>query len=193
MRVVFSYPCFENLGLEYLSACLLQAGFETKLVFDPQLFNDPFVTIGPLARAFDVSASLPAQVLAEEPGLVAISVLAANYQWALDLAAGIRASSDVPIVFGGIHASAAPEAVMENPQVDYCIVGEGEQPLVQLATGDSNADRRVDVLDLPDFVDCLLGPGTAMVDPTCAVFDFDVDGDVDVKDAGTWTTLFTLP
>ena len=65
--------------------------------------------------------------------------------------------------------------------------------LVQLATGDFNGDRSVDLLDLPDLVGCLSGPGQTMIDPTCVVFDFDVDGDVDLQDAGTWTTLFTVP
>jgi len=42
MRVVFVYAGFENLGIEYLSAVLKRAGHETRLAFDPRLFNDQF-------------------------------------------------------------------------------------------------------------------------------------------------------
>lgn len=132
-HVLFCHACFEHLGIEYLSARLGQCGFETSLLFDPRLFQDPFVHIGPMARLFDLGDRMVRDAARRKPDLVAFSVLASDYLWALDLAAKIKKCADVPVVFGGIHATAAPDAVMENPQVDYCIVGEGEQALCDLA------------------------------------------------------------
>ncbi|MCH7592127.1 MAG: hypothetical protein IH989_05025 [Planctomycetes bacterium] len=62
--------------------------------------------------------------------------------------------------------------------------------LVQLATGDFNGDQSVDLVDMPDLAGCLSAPGQAMIDPKCVVFDFDVDGDVDLKDVGRFMALF---
>jgi len=39
---------------------------------------------------------------------------------------------DVPIVWGGIHASLLPEQTLENPLVDFVVIGEGEATLVEL-------------------------------------------------------------
>lgn len=133
MKVVFCYRSFENVGLEYLSASLKKSGADTELIFDPALFNDPFVSIGPLAKIFDHTASLPKKIVAAKPDLVGFSVNASDYRWALTAAQGLKTLSDTPVVFGGIHVTSAPAAVMENPQVDYCVVGEGEPALVELA------------------------------------------------------------
>ena len=40
---------------------------------------------------------------------------------------------DIPIVLGGIHATLAPEEVIQNPHIDVVCIGEGEYPLLELA------------------------------------------------------------
>jgi anaerobic magnesium-protoporphyrin IX monomethyl ester cyclase len=39
---------------------------------------------------------------------------------------------DVPIVWGGVHASLLPEQTLENPYVDIVVVGEGEETFPEL-------------------------------------------------------------
>lgn len=39
---------------------------------------------------------------------------------------------DVPIIWGGIHASLLPEQTLENPYVDIVVVGEGEETFPEL-------------------------------------------------------------
>ena len=133
MRVVFVHSTFESLGLEYLSASLRAHGVETRLVFDPRLFDDPFLRVPALARALDHGQALPGRVAELSPDLVCFSVAAADYRWARDMARRIKSLVSAPVVFGGVHPSAAPAAVLENPQVDHVIVGEGEGALVELA------------------------------------------------------------
>jgi len=133
VRVVFCYPCFENLGIEYLSAVLKERGIETGLVFDPMLFDDPYLQLPGLARWFQRRGQLADDVLDRRPDLVAISVVAASFRWAVELAAEIKQRSGVQVVFGGIHASSAPRSVLEHDAVDYVIVGEGEEALAELA------------------------------------------------------------
>ena len=39
---------------------------------------------------------------------------------------------DLPVVWGGIHASIVPEQTLENPYVDLVVVGEGEAAFPEL-------------------------------------------------------------
>lgn len=39
---------------------------------------------------------------------------------------------DVPVIWGGIHASLLPERTLENPYADIIVVGEGEETLLEL-------------------------------------------------------------
>ncbi len=60
--------------------------------------------------------------------LIGISALFTAYSdLALDTAAAIRkACPEVPIVMGGHHPTAMPEAVIDHPAIDYILRGDGE-------------------------------------------------------------------
>lgn len=132
MRVMFVYAGFENLGIEYLSAVLKQKGHETRLAFDPRLFNDQFLSVKFLAKLFDYESILLEEIKRYNPRLLLFSVVSSDYQWALKIAKKIKEMMDVPIAFGGIHPTSAPETVLKNDCVDYIIIGEGEYPLLEL-------------------------------------------------------------
>ncbi len=51
--------------------------------------------------------------------------------------------------------------------------------------GDGNGDGVIDLADFPLFAACVGGPESA-IGPACAVFDFDVDADVDLVDLGAY-------
>ncbi|MBN2482642.1 MAG: radical SAM protein [Candidatus Omnitrophica bacterium] len=132
MKVMFVYPGFENIGIEYLSAMLLDCGVETRLAFDPQLFRDPFFKCGFLSGLFNSERILLKQIEDFQPQLIAFSVVSANYLWALDLAKKIKASLPVHITMGGIHPSSVPDKVILQECVDSVIVGEGEYAFLEL-------------------------------------------------------------
>ena len=78
-----------------------------------------------------------------DPQLLAFSCLTGGHQWALALAARLKARLDLPVIFGGMHPTIFPE-VLSQPQVDFICLGEGEQALAELVadlqrggTGDS--------------------------------------------------------
>ncbi len=133
MHVVFISSACETLAIEYLSAVLKKAGHRCSLCFDPQLFDDTFLKNRVLKRLFDYSDDIIAELRAHAPDLVAFSVVSDNYPWAVGLADRIKKAMDVPIVFGGVHPTSVPEYVMLQPSVDYMIIGEGEEALVELA------------------------------------------------------------
>jgi anaerobic magnesium-protoporphyrin IX monomethyl ester cyclase len=74
------------------------------------------------------------QVIANEKPLLAgiTSMTGAQLKGALRAARIIRESKDIPIVWGGVHASLFPEGTLEHPDVDYIVVGEGEESLLKL-------------------------------------------------------------
>ena len=132
MKVLFVYSGYENLGVEMLSAVLREAGHETALAFDPRLFDDHYTRMPLLARRFDRRRVLLDQAAAERPDLLAFSVVTEDYTWACEVAAQLKERLGVPVVFGGVHVSSVPHRVMQNPVVDYAVVGEGERALSSL-------------------------------------------------------------
>lgn len=132
MKIALCYCAFENVGLESLSAVLRQAGHETRLFFDPMLFDDCYVANPTLARAFSFRERIAREVTAWKPDLVGFGVVGVYMGWAADVAARIRARGDVPIVFGGIHPSSVPDEVLVHPAVTWVIRGEGEVALIEL-------------------------------------------------------------
>ena len=134
MKIVFLSGPYENLGIEYLSASLKSAGFETDIVIDPCLFSEPgFIQSDFLSRAFSLRRRVFEELARAKPEMVCISAMTDTYQWALSWAREIKSRLSVPIVLGGIHATCSPEAVMKEECFDYLCVGEGEAAIVELA------------------------------------------------------------
>jgi anaerobic magnesium-protoporphyrin IX monomethyl ester cyclase len=66
-------------------------------------------------------------LLRQQPDVLAFSCLTGTYRWMLDVAADAKQIlPGVKTVFGGVHISAVPDRVLNNPQVDYVVVGEGD-------------------------------------------------------------------
>ncbi len=135
MRVTFVHLGRENLGIEYLSAVLKQAGHETCLALDQGLFgpNDNVLCLPRLEGWFSQDRRIIDKVVRSNPDLIAFSVYTNTYQWARQMAQTLRERVDAPIVFGGIHTTLVPDQVMQDPFVDFAVVGEGEDALVELA------------------------------------------------------------
>ncbi len=133
MRVVFVALGQEQLGISILSAVLRRAGHETALVFNPALFHDRYYFDVPVLRdVFDRTARLIEEAVLLKPDLLAFSVLTPTYQWCLDVARQVKARAGCPVIFGGVHPSAVPEVCLENAEVDFVCVGEGEHAMVEL-------------------------------------------------------------
>jgi len=132
MKIVF--VCSEDkwLGVSYLSSYLKQQGHQVYLLFDPLFFNKAYVRIERLRKVFHKEKEFAERLSEIKPDLIGFPVLAANYQWALNMAAYFKAWMDTPIIFGGPHATIIPDEVIFNPQVDMIAVGEAEESLSEL-------------------------------------------------------------
>ena len=105
------------LGLLSLAAVLLEAGYQVEI---PDLDT-------PLRIAEDYQA-LALELLSREPGLVGLSGWAFSYHNSIRIAQHLKAlRPDLPIIFGGPHASVVAEETLRCfPCVDAIVVGEGE-------------------------------------------------------------------
>lgn len=143
MKVVFAAMGEENLGTGSISAVLKRAGHETALAFDPALFDERiYFHIEFLAKLFSQKTKVIDKIVRLKPDLLAISVFSDNYQWALEIARGVKKKMDVPVYFGGVFPTNSPEVVLGNDCVDIVCVGEGEMPTVELC--DSMARGEID-------------------------------------------------
>jgi radical SAM superfamily enzyme YgiQ (UPF0313 family) len=160
MKVMLTQPNFSWLGkrtwkllpysLGLLNASLLYAGHDS-WIFDPNFDN---LTEGEIRTR-----------LAEtKPEVVGISTCSSEYdREVLHLSGVIRAAlPEAIIVLGGILPTADLDLAMENPFVDYFMVGEGEHQLPQLletrlvqGSGEVLRPREfigdLDSLDFPDY------------------------------------------
>jgi anaerobic magnesium-protoporphyrin IX monomethyl ester cyclase len=64
------------------------------------------------------------------PSLIAVSAMTTNYEKSLELIKKVRPKCKV--VFGGVHPTLMPEAVLRQKEVDFVCIGEGEVALSEL-------------------------------------------------------------
>ncbi|MBN2407211.1 MAG: B12-binding domain-containing radical SAM protein [Elusimicrobia bacterium] len=74
------------------------------------------------------------------------SMTGSQLRSAIDASKFIKSRFDVPVVWGGIHATLMPLQVMENAYVDIVASGEGENNVVPLARA---LDRQIRLEDVP--------------------------------------------
>ncbi|MBF0331218.1 MAG: radical SAM protein [Candidatus Omnitrophica bacterium] len=132
MRVVFMANTMESLGIEYLSAYLKRAGHHVSLVFDPLLFRDYFTASRKLSKLCDMRDVVIEKAVNLKPDVILFSVLSGTYRWSLQLAGDLKIKTGATIIFGGMHPTAVPEIVIQEPAVDFVGVGECEEALVEL-------------------------------------------------------------
>ncbi len=115
------------LNLLYPATTLTHAGFSVKIVdqfADPQWQGKLRDALREKPICFGVSCMTGPQIIR---ALAASKLLKGLYP-------------DVPVVWGGVHASILPEQTLENPYVDIAVVGEGEATLLELVKALANND-----------------------------------------------------
>lgn len=144
MKVLFLNPQQEMGGIQCLSAYLKNAGHETALVNDPNLFDNPWVQHPILAKIFDDFEAVLLEIDQQNPDLIALPVVTDDLSWALKWSRRIKDHLDIPVVFGNVHATFHPKECLKYDCVDYVVRGEGEitlLELVQAMKGELSFDR----------------------------------------------------
>lgn len=161
MKVLAIYPNADGYGriptgLAIIMTCLKNAGHELAL-FDTTFMHDnldnatreranlvkkiesfivpdsmsPSLTYEPLSDA-DIDDRMLEKLKQFEPDVVILSLVEDNYKLANRLLKVVKKFRlSIPVVVGGPTPSAAPHIIIENPNIDYLIQGEGEEAIVE--------------------------------------------------------------
>ncbi|MBF0300686.1 MAG: B12-binding domain-containing radical SAM protein [Oligoflexia bacterium] len=120
MKILFLQNFWhEHLGTMYLSSVLKSKGHQVAVGIGRDYFY------------------LKDKIKSFSPNLIGFSCTTGDHLWALEVASKIKASSNIPIVFGGPHSTYTPD-IIENRNVDYACVGEGEGVIADLVTSLKN-------------------------------------------------------
>ena len=127
MRILFIYPNLNaqvgfNYGIAFLSGVLKSRGHKTKLLNINEQLDYP-LDWGKIKKEITLFA----------PHLIGISMVSNQYQYCRTIASYIKKELNIPIIGGGIHATADPDGVMASGYFDYVCLGEGEKAIAELA------------------------------------------------------------
>ncbi len=105
------------LGLMYIAAVLERAGHDVQI-----LDSDP-----------EYQASMMKEIKDFNPELIALSFLTVGYQKAFNLCKALRKElPDVTYCSGGVHTTVKPTETLQEFDLDFIVVGEGEDTIVEV-------------------------------------------------------------
>lgn len=122
------------LSLIYASRIVEKNGFQVTII-DQRLHSD--------------WRRLVKDELERKPILAGLSVMTGGpIQYALEASKFIKDNSGIPVVWGGIHPTIAPDQTLENSFIDIVVRGDGEFTLHELAdtlwhTGDISSIKGI--------------------------------------------------
>jgi len=109
------------LGLAYIASVLERVGYSVKIVD----MSPIGINYSDLAKIFDRI----------RPQIVGISFMTSQFCEALKASKVAKcANPAIPVIVGGPHVSALPEEVLSNDSIDFVVIGEGEDTMVELVS-----------------------------------------------------------
>jgi anaerobic magnesium-protoporphyrin IX monomethyl ester cyclase len=127
-RVLLVMPYgFQNMGVRMLSAVLRRDGFDAPILFMKGWRNNDVQP--PTATELRLFEDFVAR---EAPDVIGFGLGTPYLSIVADLTRRVRRVSGAHVVWGGVHATISPEDCIDH--ADSVCVGEGEEPLLELAT-----------------------------------------------------------
>jgi len=159
MKILFFYPndyLSKGIpqGIAILSACLKLAGHETdifdltflktkdyKSCVDNNIYLPTEYTLEDLVK-IDPVVDLPSEFIKKleqvKPDLIAMSAMSSSFDVGLQLLNSVKKYIHCPVVVGGVHATIDTKDALNAEIIDYAIIGEGEEALIELVDAISN-------------------------------------------------------
>jgi len=122
------------LGILSVGSALKKYGYQVKLINITE-------------REIDKTAQ---EIVNENPEYVALSVMTGvQTQHSAELSKKIKSlKKDLPILWGGIHPSLLPEQCIKEDYIDYLIIGEGEETIIEFTRALEQKNNFGDILGL---------------------------------------------
>ncbi len=131
------------LGLAYVAAALQKNGYEVE-IFDNYLLQRPIEEV-------------KSELKKRAPEIVGITCNSLNYSRSIEMAKAVKeVLPSCKVVVGGPHPSYMPQTMLHHEEVDYVVIGEGEQAMVSLAAAIMNHQPDKLVAKIPGLA-CRIG------------------------------------
>lgn len=139
-----TYKHYLPFSLLYLAAYMEERGVDVDIIdVKPEVnFMDAIkkriASYGDAASSSrlydDTVKEIVKRTVASSPCMIGISCMSREYESVMRLASLLKDKMGVPIVTGGIHPSLYPEHfIYDKSPVDFTVIGEGEETLLELA------------------------------------------------------------
>ncbi|MGA3112528.1 MAG: radical SAM protein [Candidatus Bathyarchaeia archaeon] len=139
------------LGLAYIGAALEKNAFQVE-IYDNYLLERPIDEV-------------KSEIKKRSPEIVGITCNSLAYGRCVELAKAVKeVSPSSRVVVGGPHASYMPQTILDHPEIDYVIIGEGERAIVQLASSITKGEKSKAAAQIPG-VACKIGHEIAKTEP----------------------------
>jgi anaerobic magnesium-protoporphyrin IX monomethyl ester cyclase len=162
-KVLLVYPNYmmvnllpTNIGV--LTACLKQHGYDVDLfdttfyrtaeksldeirVENLQLRKFSLEDVGIKYKTTTAEEDLVKKIREYKPDLIGVTTVEDTWPQALRLIDAIPEADLKPIIVGGVFPTFAPEAVINEPRVNYVCVGEGEEAIVEVCRALEKGDQ----------------------------------------------------
>jgi anaerobic magnesium-protoporphyrin IX monomethyl ester cyclase len=124
------------LGLAYVGAALEKAGFQVEILDNYNLEK----TI----------AQVKHEIEGLEPEIVGISCASVTYRRCIETAKAVKeVLPSCRVVVGGWQPSYMPESMLQHPKIDYLVMGEGEEAMVELANSITKGEDKAAIAEIP--------------------------------------------
>lgn len=131
----FGCGVYQPLQLAYLGAVLQDSGYDVKIIDAlAEGWRNRIEQENGIIRMGMSRQEIKSQIQKVNPDFVGITVpFSLQIASAYEVASVVKEiDSDIEVCLGGSHPSALPEECLRNPNVDFVVVGEGEETVVQL-------------------------------------------------------------
>ncbi len=151
MKIVLITPTSWNIsafGVRSLSAYLKQNGHDIRVILlpvQPKYYRNKK---GMLYGEYHYSESVHQQVIELVKGhdLIGISLMTQYYSCMARLSDAVRTATDIPVIWGGVHATVKPEQCLNHS--DMVCMGEGEETICELV---DRLEKKQDWRDLENI------------------------------------------
>jgi anaerobic magnesium-protoporphyrin IX monomethyl ester cyclase len=129
VALISPYSHVAAFGLRQISACLKQAGWDTRMLFLPDQDELRYLP-RPHPQGYPPDVLEQVCALCDGADLVGISVMSNFVGRARALTRALHDRAGVPVIWGGIHPTVRPAECLA--EADFVCLGEGEQAMLEL-------------------------------------------------------------
>jgi anaerobic magnesium-protoporphyrin IX monomethyl ester cyclase len=124
------------LGLAYVAATLEKAGFQVEIL-DNYNLKKPIEEV-------------KQEIKRLEPEIVGITCGSVTYRRCIETSQAVKeVIPSCKVVVGGWQPTYMPESLLQHTEIDYIVMGEGEQAMVELANNLSKGEDRSAIAKIP--------------------------------------------